>query len=105
MKALFKHKYRNSDACSLLKNEINWFLLREISRDLPQQATVPQEVAVSDNRTIVTTASTHDEMKTVDKKNLIAFLQIFFVRLEYDRTGNISMLHPGFLTNEALELL
>ena len=48
-----------------------------------------------------------DPISKLCEKNerLIAFLQILFSRPEYDRSGNISSLLPGQLTDEALELL
>ena len=105
MKVLFKHNHSNCDAYSLLKGDIAKFLPRETPRSSPNP-TVPREVAVSDNPTVVTTASTQNDDKTVEKnEKIIAFLQIFFARPEYDRSGNITTLHPGVLTDEALELL
>ena len=107
MKVLFKHNRSNSTAYPLLKGDIERFLLHKAPRGSPNQPTVPHEVALSDNPTIVTTTSTqNDESKTIDKnEKLIAFLQIFFAKLEYDRSRNIATLHPDVLTDEALEPL
>ena len=61
---------------------------------------VPQEIATShvDNALV--------DSKLVDKnENLMSFLQIFFSRPQYDRSGSIASLLPAELTVEALELL
>ena len=108
LKVLFSH----NEAFNLIKQEIDKFKKDDSTKEpsllaSPEKVpTVPQEVAVPDQRTIVTSTSSTQDQKLIEKnERLIAFLQIFFSRPEYDRTGNITSLLPGQITDEALELL
>ena len=103
LKVLFKHH----DAYGALKAEIDKFISANKPTPSPAPAPpVPNEVAILDNKTVVTSTSTAHDAKLIEKnERLIAFLSIFFSRPEYDRSGNINALTPAQLTDEALELL
>ena len=103
LKVLFKHH----DAYPILKSEIDKLLSIEKPAPSPVLApNVPNEVAILDHKTVVTSASSTQDVKLLEKnERLIAFLSIFFSRPEYDRSGNIAALTPAQLTDEALELL
>ena len=96
-----------SNAYPILKSEIDKLLSLEKPAPSPALApTVPNEVAIMDNKTVVTSTSTTQDVKLIEKnERLIAFLSISFWRPEYDRSGNIAALTPAQLTDEALELL
>ena len=69
------------------------------------QSSVPNEVAV-ENKTVVTVASASTESKIVTKnERLIAFLSILFSTPNYDRTGKLTGMTPGLISDEAMEIL
>ena len=68
-----------------------------------KMGSVPNEVAV-ENKTVVTVASA-TESKVVNKnERLIAFLSILFSTPNYDRTGKLTCMTPGLISDEAMEI-
>ena len=89
-----------------MKEEVDRFLVKYHPKPLPTEH-VPQEiVANNDVMTIVTSASSAHESKTLDKnKRIITFMSLFFSRPQYDRDGQMVTLLPAELSDEALDML
>ena len=78
LKVLFKHH----DAYDALVSNIDNLLFLEKPAVSPVPApAVPNEVAIMDQKTVVTSTSTTQDVKLIEKnERLIAFLSIFFFK-------------------------
>ena len=102
-------KTNSSSQClQVVKREIDAIRAKKVQTPPPNvspaaSGSVPHEVAMLDNNTVVTAAS--KESKTIEKNEwVIAFYAILFAKAQYDRHGKVSNLIPAELSNDALEL-
>ena len=99
LKLLLANRGTANNAFGTMKQKVEQFRIK-FKLNAPMVRTVPQEIATlhGDNTSV--------DSKLVDKnENIMSFLQIFFSRPQYDRSGSIAALLPTELTVEALELL
>ena len=98
----------NINALTTIKAEIARFKGAQVS-NTPRTGpvTVPKEVVTgNDHNTVITNTSTTQDASLIEKNDrLISLLSIYFAKPVYNRNGGISLLIPGELTDEALELL
>ena len=67
------------------------------------QRSVPVEVAMSDNNTVVTATSSTSKVAEKNER-VLAFYSSLFTRAQYDRHGKVTALLPAEISDDALEL-
>ena len=70
-----------------------------------KHGSVPNEVAIQENKTVVTVASASESKVANKNERLIAFLSILFSTSNYDRTGKLTGMAPGLISDETMEIL
>ena len=101
IKVLLKSKNSSNSPYTILKALVDDYIQKH-SPDMEKPASIPPVIDINADLTVASSANT----KIVEKnEKLIAFLSILFSLPSYDRSGNITGLVPGDITDEASELL
>ena len=89
-----------------MKEEVNRFVLKYQPKQQVTEHVTQEIVVTNDVMIIVTSASSANESKTLDKnERLVTFMSLFFSRPQYDRDGQMVTLIPAELSDEALDML
>ena len=67
------------------------------------QRSVPVEVAMSDNNTVVTATSSTSKVAEKNER-VLSFYSVLFASAQYDRHGKVTALLPAEISDDALEL-
>ena len=101
IKVLLKSKNNSNSPYSMLKTRVEDYVHKH-SPTMEKHVSIPPLVDINEDLTVVSSANT----KIVEKnEKLIAFSSILFSLPSYDRSGNLTGLVPGDITDEASELL
>ena len=106
LKVLIRHRNVPNNAYAIMREEVDRFQARYNPKPCATEQVLQEIVAPNEALTVVTSASSALESKTIDKnERLITFMSLFFPRPQYDREGQMVTLLPAELSDEALDML
>ena len=103
LKVLFKTKFDKTSAFMTIKKEVDMFIL-ENKTTAEKVESIPQVININENKTTCSTNASTSE-GSVTNERLTAFLQILFVKPNYDRYGELLSLTPAVLSDDLQEVL
>ena len=102
-KVLFKTKFDKTSAFMIMKKEVDMFIL-ENKTTVEKEVSVPQVINMDENKTMGSVNASSSE-GSITNERLTAFLQILFVKPNYDRNGEVLSLTPAVLSDNLQEVL
>ena len=103
LKVLFKSKHDASGPYSIIKAEVNKFIIQNKKED-SKESTIPEEVHISEDK-ITVSSSASSTISSVTNERLSSFLAILFAKPQFDRNGDVTSLIPAVITDEVQEIL